>query len=391
MSRGGRAAVARPLVVAGAAVLALVACGGGVAGGSGTPITIGLLTEQTGSFSWYGTESVQGAQLYADQVNASGGLRGRKVRIVTYDTGSQPQNAILGFKQLTQRDHVQAVMGLGLITEALAVAPLAGQQRVVTYAIDGAFKPSNPWTFDGVTYIADMQRRVGEWMRDQQHYQRVAFLATNDAGDRQNVQIFKGIVQQEGMATVDEQYFNATDLDVTGQLEHIMAQKPDVIVSWVLGKPLGVVFRSAHQLGIDKPFITSYGNLAPGFLKSLAAVQPPQVYVISTKDTFWATLPRSDTAYDRVEGFYDAYKKRFGQDTGLGSAAAYDGAKVLATAIANAGSNDPDKIRSALEGVRGLQGVEGTFSFSPSNHVGLSAASAVMGVVQNGELSVVKT
>lgn len=384
------------LAVLAAGTMALAACSSGSSGSSssdsgtkaassGGTVKIGLLLEQTGQFSWYGGEALDGAKLYAKQHPDAGN---RKIEFVTYDTKSDPQNAVTGFRKLVQQDHVAAVVGLGLTNEAKVVAPLAESLNTPLYAITGSFTSPNRMTFTLPVQVAAMQDRVFKTLADQ-GMKKVALLSTNDATGQIIDKLIPELASKYGMQLVATEHMDDDAVDVAPQLTNIQAAHPDFIVAWEIGKPLGVVFNSAHQLGITTPFVISYGNLAPGFLKSLAATQPPTVYVQATKDVFWKDLPSSDPQAARVKAFHDAYVKEYNQETGLGSATGYDAVMLVSKAIADANSTKASDIVDALEKMKGVQGVLGTYNLSASDHVGIGGDDTVLGQIKSGAVELV--
>lgn len=386
--------------MAAVAMTALAACGSGSTGSSssggtsssssggtsgGETLKIGLLVEQTGQFSWYGTEALDGAKLYVKEHPKAGK---RTIEFDTYNTASDPQQAVLGFRKLVQQDHVAAVVGLGLTNEATVVAPLAESLDTPLYVLSGSFTSPNQMTFTMPVQIGAMQNIVFKRFAAQ-GIKKVALLATNDATGQIADKLFAGLARQYGMRLVASEHMDDNAVDVTPQLTDIEAAHPDLIVAWEIGKPLGVVFSSAHQLGITTPFLISYGNLAPGFLAALANVQPPTVYVQATEDVFWNGLPSSDPHAKRIKAFHAAYVQAYGQDTGLGSASGYDSVMLLAKAVQNDNSTSAADIVAALEKINGVQGVLGTYHMSKTNHVGLSGADTLLGHIKGGKIALV--
>jgi branched-chain amino acid transport system substrate-binding protein len=384
----GRTRVGRRLLAfacSAVAVSVLAACGGGSSAGGDSasqPVKIGLLVEQTGQFSWYGSEATNGAKLYVKQHPKAGD---RPIQFVTYDTGSDPEKAVTGFRKLAQQDKVAAVVGLGLTNEAAIVAPLAQSLKIPFYALSGSFTPPNSMTFAMPVQIGDMQDRVFKQMKSQ-GVKSFGLLTTNDATGQIADGLFTKLGQKYDLKLVAHEHMAGTDVDVTPQLTNIAAKKPDLVIAWEVGKPLGVVFNSAHQLDIKTPFLISYGNLAPGFLKSLAAIQPETVYTQATKDVFWNSLPSSDPQAAVVKKFHDDYVAEFSDETGLGSASGYDAVMLVSKAIAEANSTDAAKIVSALEGMHGVKGVFGTYNLTKTNHVGLTGSDTVLGQVSAGQI-----
>ena len=376
------------LLVGLAAGVLLTVSGCSAPGGS-TPtsdtLKIGLLVEQTGQFSWYGQEIVEGAKLYQKQHPKAGDF---KIEYVTYDTGSDPEKAVTGFRKLVQQDNVAAVIGLGLTNEAAVVAPLALSMKVPLYVLSGSFQPPNEMIFAMPVQIAEgVDRGFATFAK--MGIKNIALLTTTDATGQVADALFPKVASKNGMTIVATEHMNVTDVDVTPQLTKIMQKDPDLIVAWELGKPLGVVFNSSQRLSITTPFMISYGNLAPGFLLSLAKTQPPTVYVQATKDVFWKDIPSSDPQAEKVKAFHDDYVKEIGEEPGLGSASGYDSVMMVSLAAQKAKSVSRDKLAKALENLGDVDGIFGTYKVTKDDHVGLDGSDTLLGKVTGGVLSLV--
>ncbi|MFI6350227.1 ABC transporter substrate-binding protein [Streptomyces sp. NPDC050560] len=369
-------------VTAAACLLTLAGCEGGTRASPNT-LRIGLLVEQTGQFSWYGQEAVKGARLYQKLHPRTGKM---KIDFITYDTGSDPQKAMTGFRKLVQQDGVSAVAGLGLTNEAGAVAPLAASLKTPLYVLSGNFTPPNHQTFSTPVQITDkVGSEFGELSR--RGVKRIALLTTNDATGQIVASLFPKLAAKAGLDLVVKEQMNTTDVDVSPQLTNIEKSKPDLIIAWEIGKPLGVVYNSAHQLAVKTPFMISDGNLAPGFLGSIADKQPSTVYVQATKDVFWKGLADGDPQAPVITEFHSDYVAQEGEEPGLGSAVGHDAVMLLAEAARRAHSNDPAEITSALQSLDNPQGVLGVYHLSTGNHVGLTAADTLLGRVENGKVT----
>lgn len=378
----------RQVLLAVIMVVALAACANSGTSGSSSsgPLKIGLLVEQTGQFSWYGQEIVQGAELYRKQHPNVGS---RPIEFVTYDTASDPQKAVTGFRKLVQQDEVAAVVGLGLTNEASVVAPLAESLKTPLYVLSGSFTPPNPQTFAMPVQIAD---KVGSEFAalSRRGMKKVALLTTNDATGQIVSSLFPKIAASTGMTVVATEHMNTTDVDVSPQLTNIVGSHPDLIVAWEIGKPLGIVYNSAKQLAVTTPFMISDGNLAPGFLQSIAGQQPATVYFQSTKDVFWKDLPATDPQAKIVKTFHDDYVAQERTEPGLGSASGYDSIMLLSTAVQQAGTADGTAIARTLEKLDGVRGLFGVYHLTPANHVGLAATDTMLGQVTDGQIGLAR-
>jgi len=355
---------------------------------AGQPIKIGLLLEQTGSFSWYGQENLEGAQLYVDKINSSGGINGRQIELDTVNNESTPDKSVSGARKLMQ-DGVVAILGLGLVGDAQAVSPLVQDSGPPVYSTSGAYLPDNRMMFAGTVYVADTQKRALQFLIERK-MTNIALLLTNDASGQVAQQAITQAAPGLGIQITRTELFNPDDVDVTPQMTQIRASNPQAIVAWVVGKPLGVVLKASKQLGVDVPIITSHGNLTPGFIESIADVQTGPVYMFGTKDLIWRDLPDGDPQKPLVSEMQNAMQSKYQKEGGIGTGTAYDGLMLLATALKQANSTDPNKLADALESLRDVNGVIGTYNLSQQDHRGLDSASAIPMEIVSGKLQAIK-
>ncbi|HEX6990159.1 MAG TPA: ABC transporter substrate-binding protein, partial [Bacillota bacterium] len=393
---------------AAAALLLLTACGGGQpaeapqggtggdTGGtspgaeapgdaaSGEPIKIGMLVEQTGYFSWYGEETLNGATLFVEELNAAGGINGRPIELVVYNYESDSEQAVNGARRLIQQDNVVALVGLGIVGAAQAVQPLV-ENGPLTYSLSGAYNPGHRYMFAGTVFVGHTQQRALQFLAEK-GIKRVALLLTNDATGQIADQALHAGAANLGIEIVSNQSFNPDDVDVTAQLNTIRAANPEAIISWVIGRPLGVVLQGAKQLGITLPIITSHGNLTPDFMASLSELQSGPIYVFGTKDLIWRDVPEDDPQYEAIRSMQERHQQRFGKEGGIGTGTGYDALMVLAKAIEESGSTDSDVLIETIEGFKNLVGVVGIYNFSPDDHRGLDVQASIPMVLENGVL-----
>lgn len=349
------------------------------------PLKIGLLTSETGQFAWYGDDNIKGARFVEEDINRVGGISGRLLQIVILNTESNPEKAVLGAKRLIDHERVAAICGLGLISEAKAVAPLVRNSGPVTYSLSGAYYPEHRYMFAATVFLDAMIGQVVKHIKDK-GMTKLAALFTNDATGQMTEPIVRSITAREGVQIVATEYMNLPDVDVTPQLSRIRGQNPQAVVAWVVGRPINVIVQNYRQLAFTQPLFTSHGNLTPLFLKSISEVAGNiSILIPSTKDLVWQSLPADDPQKAPLSQFGQRFVKAHGRDPGLGVGSAYDAITILAKAIGAVGA-DSDKIVNYIEGIKGHIGVSGIYNFSPSDHRGLGMKDVTMVEVKEGKL-----
>lgn len=343
-------------------------------------IKIGMLIEQTGFFSWYGQENQNAAELFAKQWNAN--PDNIPLKLIFYDTLSDPVAAVSGFKKFVETDGVDAVVGVGLVNETMALVPMASDGPIL-YSLSGAYKPEGKYLFGSTVFAGDMQRKSIQFLKEQ-GIQSFALISTNDDTGQQASEALQKIAEDEGLSLTTIEYFNATDQSVTSQLTKIANSDAEALVAWVVGLPLGLVFQGVQQIGLEMPVVFSHGNLSPDFMASLASAQPEIAYVPATKDIAYPSLDESDPQYDVIKEFHDLYVAEYNAVPGLGSGTTWDTLQLLMNAFTEVGT-DQDAVVQYLENVQGHIGVAGIYNMSADDHRGLGAKDAVMLQVIDGK------
>lgn len=358
--------------------------GNAAAAGGKAPLKIGVLTEQTGQFSWFGTDTERAAKLWATTVNKKGGIDGQKVQLVTYNTQSSPVDAAQGYKSLSSRG-VAAVVGLGLLGDMQAVAPLTANGPVV-YSNCGLYSPQGEKNvFAGQIFIPELDGYVLNWLK-QNHITKVGLITTNDATGQATSTALTKLAPKDHLQLVGQEFFDPTSTDVTPQLSKLKAAHAQAILALVVGQPLGMVLQGIHELGIMSPVITSEGNLTPAFLQSLSQQAPKDLLFSASQDMSYGDLPSGTPGKSQISAFDTLYQKAYSATPGLGASSTWDELNILGQAIKSAHSTKASAIDSAIENIHHYVGLQGVYDFSQTDHRGLSLSSAVMLQYKNGKL-----
>ncbi len=357
-------------------------------GQSGAPVKIGVLAEATGFFSLAGQDIVLAARLYADEVNAKGGIAGRPIELIIQDTASDPERAIIGARKLIDQDRVAAIVGLGLVSNAQAVSPVVAQKGPVTLSVSGAFIPqqNQPMVFAFNPSVFDFMQGGVRWLQKQQK-SKVALLTTNDATGQVSEKAYRLLVRRYGLTSTTIEFFNPAATSTTAELTKIKDTNPDAVIAWTVGRSTGVVAAAVQQLGMaDRPFLTSVGNLSGAFLKQLAGMGADFFVMAGTKDLLELEyLDTKDPQYPLIKAYREAFIKRYNAPPSATSGGTWDALAVLAEAIKKGGT-DHEAVAKSIESMKGFVGIQGVYTFAPGRHRGLDAAVLVPVKVIKGQL-----
>ncbi|HEY0171342.1 MAG TPA: ABC transporter substrate-binding protein [Pyrinomonadaceae bacterium] len=328
---------------------------------SGGAIKVGIYGDLSGQTSSFGESTRNGALMAIDEINAAGGINGRKVEFVMEDDQGQPQQASTVVTKLINQDKVVAIIGEVASSNSLAAAPRAQEAKVPMIS------PSS--TNPKVTQVGDYIFRV--CFTDDFQGAVAAKFASNTLKARKaailgdfNSDYSKGMTQyfvQEftgaGGQIVAQQSYTQTDADFKGQLTNIRATSPDVIFVPGYYGQVGVIAKQAKELGITAPLLGGDGWDSPKLFE-LGGSALDGAYMVNHYST--------DDPSPAVQKFVVAYKSKYGAVPDAIAALGYDAMNVLADAIRRAGTTESAKLRDAIAQTKGFAGVTGSININES-------------------------
>ena len=339
------------VAVAGALSSSLMA-GTALSQGAPKPIRIGIIAEAQ---SISGGSIPLAAQLAADEINAKGGIDGRKVEIITYDNHSSAADSVRAFQRAVSEDHVNAVIASFISEVVLALEPWSGRLKTVMVTPGAASDVITQnikkdydhlkYTFHGYLTSSALSGLVCDATRDLLVGPlkiKTAVIMSEDAAWTTPLDAgYAECLPKIGVKVLDHIRFSPDTTDFTPIFNKIESQKPDIIVTGV-----------------------SHVGVQPTVQWKNQQVPMPMIGIASqaTNDTFWKDTngATAGVLFDAVSGpgvpvtpktipFVEAFSKKYGQAPSYTGYTAYDEVYYLTDAIKRAGSDDPDKLVAALE------------------------------------------
>ena len=302
---------------------------------SGETIKVGILGPHTGDYAVYGLAVKNGAQLYIDQVNAAGGINGKKIETVVYDNKGDSTEAITAFTRMVD-DGITALIGDVLSGNTIAVV---GEANPINMPMITASA-----TAVGVTYNADTDtvytnvfrscfidpfqgEKMAQYASEKLGAKTAAVLTMT--GDDYSVGLadaFKAKCAEVGITVVADEGYSKGDVDFKAQLTNILASAPDVIFCPNYYQDDGMIVTQARELGLTSTFLGGDGWAGVSAYASAADLEGS--YFCS------AYAPGSTDAVKKFEADYTA---AYGADTlNMFAATAYDAAQILVAALTKA-------------------------------------------------------
>jgi branched-chain amino acid transport system substrate-binding protein len=357
-----------------------------------SPIRIGSFLSVTGPAAFLGDPEQKTLELYVERLNAAGGVLGRKLELVAYDSGGNAEKARTFAKRLIEQDRVDLIVGGSTTGETMAVVPLVEAAGLPFISLAGAvviIEPVKKWVFktphtDRMAcnkIFVDMKARG---------LTKTALISGPGGFDKSMRAQCLGVAKDHGIEVVADETYGKGDTDMTAQLTKIR-NTPGVqaVLNAGFGEGPAIVTRNYRQLGIKTPLYQSHGVASKQFIQ-LAGAAAEGVRLPAAALLVAETLPASDPQKNVVLGYKRAFEARYKQDVSTFGGHAYDGLMLAVEAIKKAGGTDKAKVRDALESVRGFMGTAGVVNMSARDHLGLDLTAFRMLEVHNGDWALVK-
>jgi branched-chain amino acid transport system substrate-binding protein len=372
--------------------LALALLAASAAAQAQAPIRIGAFLSVTGPAAFLGDPEQKTLQLYVERLNEAGGVLGRRLELVSYDSGGDAEKARTFAKRLIEQDRVDVIVGGSTTGETMAVVPLVEAAGMPFISLAGAVvivEPVKKWVFktphtDRMAcdkIFVDMKARG---------VAKAALISGSGGFDKSMRAQCLGVAQNHGIDIVADETYGAGDTDMTAQLTKIR-NTPGVqaVLNAGFGQGPAIVTRNYRQLGITQPLYQSHGVASKQYIK-LAGEAAEGVRLPAAALLVAETLPDSDPQKKVVVGYKQAYEARFKQDVSTFGGHAYDGLMLAVEAMKKAGSADKARVRDALESIRGYMGTAGLVHMSPQDHMGLDLTAFRMLEVRKGDWALVR-
>ncbi len=359
-------------------------------------ILVGGLFAESGPAAFVGTPSRLVAEMAVEEINAAGGVLGKKLKLVTYDTESDANLALRNARRLVEQDRVLAIIGPTSTGSGMAmkqyiedrgvpVLMTVGGDPVIAGGRFGPFK----WTFKVPQRTSTAVRKVYAHLQAQ-GVKRISLLTATDGFGKDGAEHLQKLAPEFGLTVLASEVIDAKGNDFSAQAFKLAVTKPEAVIVWTIGPAGAIASKNFHALLGQKPLIVqSHGQPDPKFIE-LAGPAAEGVLMPGTKIMIPGELPDSDPQKALITRFLAEYSRR-GLDRkfpiNTHSGYAYDAVLLLKDALTRAGKADREALRQALESSKGVVGISGVFTTGPEDHNGLDTDSLAVLVVKNGKFT----
>lgn len=342
---------------------------------AGDTIKIGWIGSLTGDQAVWGTCESNTVKMLIEEVNAKGGILGKQVQGIYYDTKGDAAEAVNAVKRLITQDGVAAIIGPNASGQAISISAVLEQYKVpdiatvatnpkVTVGDDGNVKPYN----FRVCFIDPYQGAVAAgYAYDRLGLKNAAILYDVASDYSQGfTEFFEKTFAEKGGNIVAKEGFKEGDVDFRPQLSKIKEANPDLILMPYYYKEVALSANQARELGINATLIGGDGWPSEQLME-MAAKAIEGSYIVN----------HLDFNDPEVKPLQEAYKAKYNLPMELNGYMAHDAFKLLEAAIIDANSIDPVKITESLTKVT-VEGVTGTIKISEEDHNPLGKQAAIV-------------
>ena len=347
------------------------------------PIRIGFLPALTGPSSSTGIAINRGTMLAIDEINAAGGVHGRRLELIVRDTQSDPTKAVNAAAELTQGQHVHVIYGPLNSGESLAATPVLA--RVGVPQLDPCWVDSlidvkkYPLAFRNICSNQQVGAAANRYVLDVLKLRQVAVISDTTGYGTASVEAYVPMLKAKGAEVVYSGNTDASNPDLRPELLRMQRAGAQVIMPWSVNAGfLSRIINTRAQMGWDAPIV---GQTTLGSGQTKALLDKPEYWTKVYSNNFRpCAYTASGKLPPRTAAFMDKLrhaKIEMGDTLLWWIAIGYDGPRMVADAVKHAGST-PKEIGAYWNTLKAWPGVNGDISFTPTQHNGYSDNDVVM-------------
>ena len=363
---------------------------GSPSGGAGeAPIKVGEFASLTGKEATFGLSSHEGTVLAVEEMNAAGGVLGRKIELITEDNLSKAGESATVVNKLLARDGVVAILGEVASSRSLEAAPIC-QLNKIPMISPSSTNPKVTETGDYIFRVCFIDPFQGTVManfatRTLKAKKVAVFTDVKSDYSKGLAKYFKEGFTSAGGQIAAELDFNGGDKDFKAQLTAIKSSNPDAVFVPGYYTDAALICIQAKQLGLNVPLFGGDGWESEDLVK---------IGQGAVEGHYFSTHYAPDVATEKSKRFVEAYRKRWKGSDGKEklpdamAALGYDSAMILADAMKRAGSTEGPKVRDALAATKGFDGATGRTDINEKRD---ATKSAVILQVKDGKFKFIET
>ena len=350
-------------------------------------IKIGAIFATSGPSAFLGVPEERGLKLKVEEINKAGGINGRKVEVVQYDSEGNTTKAAQLARRLIESDKVVAIIGPSSSGESLQVLPIANELKTPLIAHAGTEKMTNPvtpWVFNTpptdrvvAAHLLGVFKKRG--------ITQIAVLSAADGFGQSGANVLKELAPKYGVTIARHEEFNRTDADMTAQVLKAKDSPAQAMLVWSAFPAPTIIAKNASAVGYGKPMYNSFAAASKDLLMQ-AGPAAEGSFVSSMRLLAPETLKANDPMRQAVQKIFTEYKAKYNEAPATFAAHSHDAMSIVEAAIRKvSGPVTRENLRAAMETVT-VTGGNGIYRLSPTSH-GLEpdSQSMVLMVAKGGQ------
>jgi len=350
-------------------------------------IKVGAILAVTGGASFLGGPEARTLEMMVEEINAKGGINGNKIDLIIKDSGANPEKAISFAKQLIEEDKVFAIIGPSTSGETMKIKNIAEEAQMILISCAAAEVIVNPvakYVFKTPQKDSDAVKKIYGTMKDL-GITKIAVLTGNTGFGNAGKGQLENIAPEFGIEILASEVYDKKATDLSAVVAKLMANKDiQAVVNWSIVPAQGILAKNMRQAGWDVPLFQSHGFGNIKYVQAGGAAAEGIIFpagrLLIAND-----LPADNPQKQLLVRYLIDYETKYPEDkVSTFGGHAYDALTILVAAIEKAGT-DKEKVRDAIENLKGVPGTAGVFNFSPEDHNGLDINSFEMLTVKDGK------
>ena len=356
-------------------------------------IKIGAIVAATGPASFLGDPELKTLRHYTDKINAAGGVNGKDIELIAYDSGANPKKAVTFAKRLIHKDGAVAIIGPSATGETMAIIPIIEKAKVPMMSMAGSIaivKPVKKYTFKIVATDRMACQRIMQDLKERKLTNLAMISGGGGFGKSMRKQCLE-VSKDFGITIVADETYGPKDTDMTAQLLKIKnTAGVQAVLNPGFGQGPAIVTKNYAQLKIPHPLYQSHGVASKKFIE-IAGKAAEGVRLVSPPVIVADKLDDSHPIKKVALGYKNEYEKAFDSQVSSFGGHAYDALYAVVNAMKASKSEDPAKIRDEIEKMHGFVGVDGVVNMSSEDHLGLDTKSGMILLeIKDGDWTIVK-
>jgi len=353
-------------------------------------IKIGAILAVTGGASFLGGPESRTLEMMVEEINAKGGIKGNKIDLIIKDSGANPEKAISFTKQLIEEEKVFAIIGPSTSGETMKIKNIVEEAKMILVSCAAAEVIVNPvakYVFKTPQKDSDAVKKIYGTMKDL-GITKIAVMTGNTGFGKAGKGQLEKIAPEFGIKVIMSEVYDKKSTDLSAVVAKLMANKDiQAVVNWSIVPAQGILAKNIRQAGWDVPLFQShgFGNIKYVEVGGAAAegiIFPAGRLLVAN------SLAEDNPQKQLLVRYLIDYETKYPDDkVSTFGGHAYDALTILVAAIEKAGTNK-EKVRDAIENLKGVAGTAGIFNFSPEDHNGLDINSFEMLTVKDGKFAI---